>query len=121
MLEAGLASDALERLSATSIDIVFLDFTLPDGDGLTILPKIKELSADTPVIMMMPPAEAHNAVAAIKHGAYLYINKPFNLDEVVILVQRALELSDLRRQVRAAAMDQGMITAAPRNRPERKS
>ena len=101
VFEAGLASDALERLSTTSIDVVLLDFTLPDGDGLTILQKAKELSADTQVIMIMAFADARNAVTAMKLGAFLYVNKPFNLDEVVMLVARALEVSDLRRQVRA--------------------
>ena len=100
MFEAGLASDALERLSATSIDVVLLDSMLPDGDGLAILQRVKELSADTQVIMIMAAADGRNAVAAMKHGAYLYVNKPFNLDEVVILVERALEMSGLRRQLR---------------------
>ena len=102
MLEAGLASDALERLSTMSIDVVLLDSTLPDGDGLTILQKAKERSADTQVIMMMALADPPNAVAAMKRGAYLYVNKPFNLDEVVLLVDRALEMSALRRQLRAS-------------------
>ena len=101
VFEAGLASDALDRLSTTSIDVVLLDSTLPDGDGLTIIQKVKELSADTQVIMIMALPDAQNAVTALKLGAYHYVNKPFNLDEVVILVARALEMSDLRRQVRA--------------------
>ena len=101
VFEAGLASEALERLSTTNLDLVLLDFKLPDGDGLSILKRVKELSAETQVIMIMAFSDAQNAVAAMKLGAYHYVNKPFNLDEVVILVERALEMSDLRRQVRA--------------------
>jgi DNA-binding NtrC family response regulator len=101
VLEAGLASDALERLSTTPMDVVLLDFTLPDGDGLTTLKRVKELSPDTQAIMIMPFSDAQNAMAAMRLGAYHYVTKPFNLDEVVILVERALELSELRRQVRA--------------------
>lgn len=100
VLEAGLASDTLERLSTTSIDVLLLDFTLPDGDGLTILQRIRALSADAQVIMIMPFADPQNAVSAMRLGAYHYVNKPLNLDEVVILVERALESSDLRRQLR---------------------
>ena len=103
VLEAGLASDALERLSTTSIDVVLLDFTLPDGDGLTVLQKLQELSADTQVIMIMPFADGQSAVAAMKRGAYLYVNKPLNPDEVVLLVERALEMNDLRRQLRSVS------------------
>ena len=52
VFEAGLASEAFERLSTTEIDLVLLDFKLPDGDGLSLLKRIKETSADTQVIMI---------------------------------------------------------------------
>ncbi len=101
VFEAGLASEALERLSTTEIDLVLLDFKLPDGDGLSILRRVKELSAETQVIMITAFSTVENAVEAMKLGAYHYVNKPFNLDEVVMLVEKALETSQLRREVRA--------------------
>ena len=106
VLEAGLASEALERLSTTEIDLVLLDFKLPDGDGLTILKRVKELSQETQVIMMTAFSTVENAVEAMKLGAYHYVNKPFNLDEVVMLVEKALETTQLRREVRALRSSQ---------------
>ena len=106
VLEAGLASEALERLSTTEIDLVLLDFKLPDGDGLTILKRVKELSQETQVIMMTAFSTVESAVEAMKLGAYHYVNKPFNLDEVVMLVEKALETTQLRREVRALRSSQ---------------
>ena len=80
---------------------MLLDYRLPDGDGLTVLRRIKELSPDTPVILMTAFSTVENAVEAMKHGAYHYLNKPFNLDDVAMTVEKALETSRLRREVRA--------------------
>ncbi len=107
VLEAGLASEAVERLSSVEIDLVLLDFKLPDGDGLTVLKRIKEVSPDIQVIMMTAFSTVESAVQAMKLGAYHYVNKPFNLDEVVLLVEKALETSHLRREVRALRSSQG--------------
>ena len=107
ILEAGLASEALERLSTTEVDLALLDFKLPDGDGLSVLKRLKETSPETQVIMMTAFSTVENAVEAMKLGAYHYVNKPFNLDEVEMLVQKALETSQLRREVRLLRTSQG--------------
>ena len=107
VFEAGLASEGLERVSSGEIDLVLLDYKLPDGDGLSVLKKIKEASPDIQVILMTAFSSVENAVEAMKLGAYHYVNKPFNLDEVEMLVQKALETSQLRREVRALRTSQG--------------
>jgi DNA-binding NtrC family response regulator len=100
VLEAGTAASAID-LATAGVDLVLLDYRLPDGDGLAVLRRIKEHTPDTPVILMTAFSTVENAVEAMKHGAYHYVNKPFNLDDVAVIVENALETSRLRREVRA--------------------
>ncbi len=99
VLESGTAAGAIEKMTP-AVDLVLLDYRLPDGDGLSVLRQIKELSPDTLVILMTAFSTVENAVAAMKHGASHYLNKPFNLDDVSAFVDKALETSRLRREVR---------------------
>jgi DNA-binding NtrC family response regulator len=99
VLEADTGKSALERL-ADGVDLVLLDYRLPDTDGVTILRKIKELDQDILVILLTAYASVETAVEAMKLGAYHFADKPFNLDEVAALVERALETTHLRREVR---------------------
>ncbi|HMF60457.1 MAG TPA: sigma-54 dependent transcriptional regulator [Vicinamibacterales bacterium] len=99
VLEADTGRAALEKLPE-GVDLVLLDYRLPDTDGVTILRKMKEFDQDILVILLTAFASVETAVEAMKLGAYHFANKPFNLDEVATTVERALETTRLRREVR---------------------
>jgi two-component system response regulator AtoC len=99
VLEADTGQAALEKLP-DGVDLVLLDYRLPDTDGVSILRKIKEFDQDILVILLTAYASVETAVEAMKLGAYHFANKPFNLDDISATVARALETTRLRREVR---------------------
>ena len=99
LLEAETGRSAIEQVQQ-GVDLVLLDYKLPDTDGVSVLRKIKEFDPDILVILLTAFASVDTAVEAMKLGAYHFANKPFNLDDVVATVERALETTRLRRELR---------------------
>ena len=99
VLEADTGRTALEALPE-GVDLILLDYRLPDTDGVAILRQVKEFDQDILVILLTAYASVETAVEAMKLGAYHFANKPFNLDDVTATVERALETTRLRREVR---------------------
>src|SRR6266404_4631693 len=88
-LTAENAASAYKQLESRSIDIVLLDMKLPGANGLEILQEIKRRRGEAAVIMMTAYASVHSAVHSMKQGAYDYVTKPFNLEELRLLLGRA--------------------------------
>src|SRR4029079_5279690 len=99
VVEADTARAALARFGP-DIDLVLLDYKLPESDGLQVLRAMKATDADVPVILLTAFSSVETAVEAMKQGAHHYANKPFNLDELSLIVQKALETTRLRREVK---------------------
>lgn len=98
--ETATAADALERAGKQSFDIGLLDNRLPDMYGVDLLSPLNELRPDMVLIMITGFASVENAVAALNQGAYAYITKPYNMDEVLATMERALEKQRLDRENR---------------------
>src|SRR6186713_2939197 len=99
VVEADTARAALGRFGP-DVDLVLLDFKLPDCDGLQVLKTMKARDPDVPIILLTAFSSIETAVEAMKQGAYHYANKPFNLDELALVVGKALETTRLRREVK---------------------
>jgi len=87
------AFDGLNLLSRESFDVIILDFKMPDKNGLEVLKDIRNRNLQTPVILMTSYVDIKTAVHAIKLGAYDYVTKPINNDELHLLLQRVLNKS----------------------------
>lgn len=100
--KAGSADEALSAIAARRPNLVFLDIWLQGSrlDGLQVLELIKESHPDLAVVMISGHGNIETAVSAIKSGAYDFIEKPFKADRLVLVAERALEASRLRREVR---------------------
>src|SRR5215213_3355490 len=99
---AGTSDDALATIETRRPHLVFLDIWLQGSrlDGLQVLEIIKSQHPDLPVVMISGHGNIETAVSAIKAGAYDFIEKPFKADRLVLVAERALEASRLKREVR---------------------
>src|SRR5438552_4222298 len=100
---ARASDEALNAVASRRPNLVFLDIWLQGSrlDGLQLLDAMKQQYPDLPVVMISGHGNIETAVAAIKQGAYDFIEKPFKADRLVLVAQRTLENSRLKREVRA--------------------
>ncbi|MBM3567450.1 MAG: sigma-54-dependent Fis family transcriptional regulator [Alphaproteobacteria bacterium] len=92
-------ASALRQAGEQSFALILLDLRLPNVSGLEIMPKLLELDDRTVVVVMTAYPEVRTAISSLKAGAYDYLNKPFDLDDLRGMVQRALEARRLRSEV----------------------
>ena len=90
----------LQELQRNTIDLILLDLRLPKLSGLDVLTQIRKIDAELPVVILTAYGDVQTAVAAMKLGAFDYLLKGFDLDELLIVVQRALETSAMSRELR---------------------
>jgi len=93
------ATSFLEYIKESEPDLVFLDLQLPDIHGMEVLHTIQQTLRSTLTIIMTAHGDMDSAIQALKGGAYDYLNKPFDLDEIGIIIDRALNENKLVREV----------------------
>ena len=107
---AATGPDAIAELKESTVDAVILDLMLPGMSGLEVLDEMKRMDADIPVLMLTAQASIETAISAMKKGAVDYLTKPFKHDELLILLKKALDQSDLvdeNRSLKLAIRPQG--------------
>jgi DNA-binding NtrC family response regulator len=93
------STKAMSLVDEKNYDIVITDIQMPRATGMDLLKRVKELQKDTMVIMITAFGSVDSAVNAMKAGAYDYVSKPFNIDEILALLERATQQRRLQREV----------------------
>jgi two-component system response regulator PilR (NtrC family) len=122
--EVAAASDGLEGIACIEkdiFDLVITDMKMPKADGFEVLKRIKEISPDTIVVMITAFGNIESAIKAMKLGAYDYINKPFNIEDIRLRVGKAIEkkreqeeLEVLREKVEITYSIENIIGQSPK-------
>ena len=87
--------EGLEKLRSSAFDIILCDIKMPEMDGIEVLEKVFEITSDTPIIMISGHGNIDTAVDAIKKGAFDFIEKPLDLNRLLITIKNAVDRSDL--------------------------
>lgn len=96
--EAGSGEEGTDIFFKNNFDLVLLDRKLTDKDGIEVLKDIKKINPIVPVIIITAFANVSNAVEAMKEGAFHYLNKPIDPDELILLIKKALDNLNLKRE-----------------------
>jgi len=99
ILEANSGEEAIDIINSTSLDILILDINLPKMSGLDVLKQTKEDYPDLPCLMLTAYGTSEKAIEAMKLGAFDYLEKPFELDEFLLIIDRALKYSELLNEL----------------------
>ncbi|MDI7248318.1 MAG: sigma-54 dependent transcriptional regulator [Bacillota bacterium] len=121
VISAESGERGLELLKESDVDLVMLDLRLPGMDGIETLGQLREQGIDVPVVIMTAYGEVKSAVRAMKLGAYDYITKPFDMDELKLIVDGALryfrlslEVSRLKAELQEKFNLRNIVTVSPR-------
>ncbi|WP_338667874.1 sigma-54-dependent transcriptional regulator [Pseudodesulfovibrio methanolicus] len=104
---AATAAQATRLVKRGGFDVILLDVRLPDGNGNRLLEHFRETLPDVEVIMITGYSEVASAVEAMKAGAYDYVTKPFSLDRINLLIDRAFQRRLMQRELRRLRMNKG--------------
>lgn len=96
---AGNGAAALEEIKSLKPQVIFLDMRLSQENGLELIPQIKEIDKEVEVVIMTAYGDIQTAVKAIKEGAFDYINKPFDLEEIDIIIGRVIKNLKLQKKI----------------------
>ncbi|MBL4809681.1 MAG: sigma-54-dependent Fis family transcriptional regulator [Phycisphaerales bacterium] len=107
-LQAENGRVAHEILLEREVDVVLSDVRMPEMDGMNLLAHLKKLAPQTPIIMMTAYGTVEDAVSAIRIGAWDYLLKPVQFDDLLLKIQRAIEFSDILRDRRIMAEQLGV-------------
>ena len=105
------AESALKAMSRSPFDLILWDIRMPGLSGLDLLKRLREEDSETDVILMTAYATTESAIEALKLGAFDYITKPFQVEELVNIVRHAFEKKSLREENGSS----GRSSRAPRN------
>ena len=94
------AEEAFSKIKEHSPDVILLDILLPDLSGLKVLERIKQNDPDMVVIMITATNTVNTAVEAMKLGAYDYVTKPFDIDQLRLIITRSLSAKALEQEVK---------------------
>jgi DNA-binding NtrC family response regulator len=111
VLEAETGEQAISLITDNAPQLILLDLKLPDADGLTLLPRIKAIDDEAPIIILTAHGAIETAINALKSGAENFLTKPFDADSLLILIGRTIEQSRARRDRRLIRLAQEQVAA----------